>query len=505
VTLRSPRLLLALAALIVVRPAQGADPAPVAGAPPPSVTKAPGQSDAAVAVETDLRAEYLAGAPIGLVLRLRNTTGAAVSVADLSSRPWLVEFVLTPEGKQVTRRKNTPPAVDAGREVSLPPQGQRQTTLEVPLSSKLGPGRYTLAIQVDLGGGRLVSVPPTPFVIAPAKVLSVDFAECDDPRGGAATLFSHQATGGQDLYLWSGADPTAPVMAAASFLLRAPNPTAPRLSRVQAGSTERRHVLWLEGDRFVHFARIDVGAVRGNAGKVETPWPRVQILGAPATDGAGLLQVPLWVPAPKGAGGDLRLLTVDERGRPVFRRLTTLSAPPTDLQVLVDDVGAVQIALLTGGNLDLYSVRPGLDDAARTAALPIPGRRALKSAPGEQLVGVRPVLLPEKEGQPGGRALLVASTLGEQLSLRALSFKGEAVGAPLTQAWPAGSSLKDFSPDRAGGAGLLVERAGALAWIEGGKSSPVSALPSPYALCRDRDDRPLVRGGGDRLGARPLR
>ncbi len=101
--------------------------------------------------------------------------------------------------------------------------------------------------------------------------------------------------------------------------------------------------------------------------------------------------------------------------------------------------------------------------------------------------------------------LLVASTLGEQLSLRALSFKGEAVGAPLTQAWPAGSSLKDFSPDRAGGAGLLVERAGALAWIEGGKSSPVSALPSPYALCRDRDDRPLVRGGGDRLGARPLR
>jgi hypothetical protein len=485
--------LLAITLSLSLPVARAADPAPVAVAPagaPPSgaAAAAPG-----LGVKSDLRAEYLAGDLIFVQLNLKNGSTAAISAPDIAQRPWLVDFELGMPGGNRQHRRTTAPAQDAGQTISLRPKGERSTLLEIPLSDTLKPGTYTLRMTVDLGAGRSAAIGPETIVVAAARPVHADLRSQRDPRGPGPILWVHQAARGFDVYLHDSPTVAAPEAGRSAWLLHSDAAILPVLSRTKAGGGGSQHLLWTTGDRSIHFARIDDQRIRGSVGRIETPWPKVELRGEPATDSAGVLHVPLWIPAPKGSGGELRLLSVDDRGRPAFRRMALLTAPPLELSTTVDDSGAVHVLVRQATLLDLYTASPGLDDKSRTEALPVPGRRIASAEAGETWLTARFGLIADSGEQAGGLMVLLLSTAGGQLQPRWLGLRGSVNRTPAPVPWPEGQTLLELLVGATDLPGLLVRGPdGRTAWLEGG-TTPVRLPEGRWALARSADNTALIR------------
>jgi hypothetical protein len=78
------------------------------------------------------------GEPIQLTIRVHNPDEIAVTVPDLTNRPWLVIFETTdPSGVQRTLF-STPPISDPGQRWAIGPGERREAHFQVPTSRQLG-------------------------------------------------------------------------------------------------------------------------------------------------------------------------------------------------------------------------------------------------------------------------------------------------------------------------------------------------------------------------------
>lgn len=479
-------------------PALNASPdaaATVATAP----VEAPVEHIAGASITAALRGEYLAGDPILVTVRVANTGTAAVTVPDLGSRPWLVSFLFTRDGKGgSTTRKTTPPAKDSGQTVSIPVRGQRQTLLEVPTSSTLPVGVHTLNVQVEINGkretiasGRITIVPPTPAQVD----LGWDVA--NDRNGWLAPWLHRTQDAGADLYLHQAPFAQPGRTTINHFLTHIDRAdVAPRLTAARANEAWNRYVVWPIGARGLQYTRLQGQGQPATAVRtVEAPWPSVALLGRGATDTAGRLLQPLWVPAPK-AGGEVRVLTVDGRGTTRFQRLTRLDQRPPELGVTVDGSGSALFLVAGGPNLDLYAMRPEATTAqADGKDLPVPGKRIWQGAPGSAVLAARFGTLPSTDHFAGGIAVLLAVSDGTTVTSHWLSLEGRRIIDLPWTTLPAGGSVVSLVPDGYQPAALVVQAVdGSRQVLQGAASAPLSPAASTA----------VVRAGDGTLVARSL-
>lgn len=476
---------------------------PATGAPTPSApaTAAPASADPATAppsatapaaglsVSADLRDEYLAGQDLLVLINLVNGGSSPVTVPDLTARPWRVKFRFTLPSGQVQNRFNTPPAQEPTASWTIPARGQKRVLLAVPSGEGLKEGSYTLAIEVDLGD-RKETLPARPIRLVQAKPVSGHLAPDAllAERDGLAALWLHQATKGFDLYL-ATLDARAPERGARNdFLAHLEQRVDPRLTAARPGAGDR-YVVWAASDRSLGYLRIEGGRVEGAVRTLDLPWPKAELIGQGGTDARGRLHVPLWIPAPQGSGGELRLASVDERGRPQFRKMTSLPARPAQVRTVVDVAGGVNVMVMRPGLVDLYTLRPDYPDE-----VPVPGERLWAAEEGQELAEVRFGGIPAVEGQAGGLGALVLWRQAGVLEGQWVSLQGKALQRVPATPLAADARVLAVTPRGKEAPGLVVQPAsGAARYVEGASSQGLGALPSGgWDLVRDGQARPLL-------------
>jgi len=362
----------------------------------------------------------ITGAPLVADLEVENTTDAPVDFPDLATRPDLIRFELRYEGKR-ERRYNTPDPAAAGAVWTLQPGDQRELRLEIPASAGIPAG--PIRIHTSLHHTQ------TPTLL-PALSLSRQRASpaAGDLRGASADA----GTRHQDV-VWVHQDGDE-----AHLVLHHPTPdhqhlelvlspieatAQPWLSRSRIDTLGERSVVWQTGPQRLHVLRLRAQRVRGTPRAYDLPWPTMEIAGSPVTDREGRLHVPVWIPAPAGSGGELRLASFTEAGAPSFQRMSRRAERPTQVLTTIDASGSPMFLVLWQSGVDLYAQRGA-------AHLPLTGRplwrptddsRALRLALGD---------LPARASSPGALAVLLATRSEVGIATQWLSVQGAVLDAP---------------------------------------------------------------------------
>lgn len=405
-----------LLALLVLLPAVAVaqeEPAPEA-----APTELPPPAKAPVEVRTDLRPEYIHGETLLVRFTVANTGSAPASFPDLAKRPWLVRFELVDGGGRKQVWYTTPPEEDPGGGWTIPPRAQRKVLLEIPSSSRLKKGKYSLTVSIQ-NGEELLLLPKHELTVVEANPVAGDtLLESDGvERNGYHTVWVQKASQGFDLYLHHADGRNPSVTVGDYHLAHLDDSIDPVLSAARSQDRWSRHVVWQSGPQRVDYLRLDGQEMRGQPDHFETPYPKAELFGRPSTDAAGGLHVPLWIPAPKGAGGQLMVVSLEERGEPAYRNVARYDRRPDYLGTTVDSGGNMRLLLQTANNLDVYTITAGTQ-------LPGAGKRIHKADAGQPLRAIFGHL-PKTDSRPGGLAVLalVATEVG-QAEGRWLSLDG---------------------------------------------------------------------------------
>jgi hypothetical protein len=434
----------------------------------------------------ELRDEYIHDEPMLIPISLVNPGSERIEIPDLATRPWLVEFHLVlPTGNDQVR-KNATPDEDPGTRLSVTPRGQRMVLLEVPASSSLKAGEYSMEVWIRLPGETLV-LPKVKLSILPAQPLAVDLSPQQHPASQTEplpSLWLHKGLNGNDLYLHqsNGKYPTR--MISDIFLFSSASVIEPTLSASRARETSSGHVVWQDGPRAVQILRLERSSTPGAPTKLELPWPRIQLVARGITSSKGELHLPMWVPAPRGAGGTMQIVRINERGEPVFERLGHFEEQPELSLSMIDDAGRPHLLLVHSGNLDRYS--PRLENPSGQK-LPVPGTRLMRSRVDHTVIDLQVVALPDSSNRTGALALLLTSLHEQQLHHRWISLTGSLLQE---QSTPIGEQqVLAVVANGWGPPGLATRTAvGETVLIDQGRSYPLS-LPAKgdWQLYRSHD------------------
>ncbi len=455
--------------------------------------------DVPVELSADLRAEYLAGEPILVRLTASNPSAEAQSMADLDSRTWLVKFTMTDAGGGARSWHSTPPGEDPGGRWRIAPRGQRQVLLEVPSSAGLPPGDYTLEVAVD-DDGQLRELAPQPLRLAPP-----------DPVGGRAwydplavesvgfqTAWVHRAASGYDLYLHHASGDRPDALIGDYHLLHLDEAIEPILSLSRPQESWDRFIYWQSGERGIRYARLQGHALRGAPRLMEAPYPELELIGRGSTDPGGGLHVPVWIPDPSGSGGELRVVSIRERGSR-FRSAGHYRERPELVETAVDGAGELRLLVLSD-DLVLYHLSSAGD-------LPAAGELLLGGDEARWIVAARFGYLPSLEDRPGGLGILLLSEgLREEadggtspvLQGRWTSLSGRTLHTFPVVDYPPGFSPQDLLPRGYDPFVLLLKKDGVKQLLQlAPERAPRSLTWVPDArLGRDREGGIWLRGLG---------
>lgn len=467
--------------------------------PAKTPAETPVVDNSAVEVSADLRAEYLHQEDMLVRFVARNPSDVAAPFADIASRPWLVRFDITYPDGRTQPWYNTPPEVDPGQSWRIVPRGQRRALLMVPNSARLPLGDYALTVRI-MDDQRELILPTTNFSVAAPKPVG-GFVSRDVgavQSSGHQIAWLHQANSGYDLYLHHS-DGRNPGRTLADFhLLHLDDAVDPVLTLARPSERWSRFIYWQANDRRVEYVRLQGEGgdlAQSTPGRFETPYPKVAILGRGSTDAKGNLHVPLWVPAPQGAAGEVSVASVRERTGARFRRVVRLETQPTWMDSAVDGNGDLRMLLGVDGNVDLYSLDGGSD-------LPAVGRRLSQS--GANADGLTPAaarfgVLDRTEEQAGGLAILIVYMGSEQAEGVWYSLQGkELARIPALPVTP-GASVEDLLPIGRDSMVMLLRTEGGQSVVVPSSGAPKGVGTDTGVLIQDAQGeiylRSLVAGG----------
>jgi hypothetical protein len=472
------------ALLILLLAASPADAEPISGA----------------TLSADLRAEYLAGSPLLVTIEARNETDQTITVPDLSVRHDLIRFeIRTPSGETQTRRTLVENPVD--KKWSIPPRGKREVLLEVPSASTLKPGDYEVAVHFTLGETEHTLEPRSIRLSRPAPVAAdLTVAALPSERAGDWTPWLHKAGENYDLYLHrtTTTDPTR--TAAEDYLTRLGILTEPSLTAARPADASDRYVVWTEGARTIGLARLQGHRLRAAPQSLDAPWPAVSLAARGATGSDGRLYQPLWIPAPRGTAGEIRVLVAEMDGQATYRKLGRYDQRPDLVRTVVTDAGSALFLLTTDGHLDLYTVQPA-DTRAKQESLPVPGDRLLSADPGAVVRDVRFTILPSTASFAGGLAMMGLFATAEGLQPRWMGLSGVPITTGSHITLPEGATVVDVSPNGLSAPGLLLRlKGGSLRYQEGGFYQDLGRIQGDVALDRS-EGTALLRTISKPIGA----
>lgn len=357
-------------------------------------------------VSARVHAEALVGFPVVVAFTIKNESAATQMFPDLAARPHLARFSITgPRGK--SERYNTPPAFDVASTWSLAPRSERNVLLEIPSSAGFPAGDYTVTVSVQDPGGTLTFAPvnltlatPKPMAGTPvweptiAQNLGTIFPWVQDRQGapGAAAA----------LYLMQF-DARAQTRAVANYWLAdLASAVDPVLTRSRAGESFSRYVYWLvpgTSTATMGFGRLDGTSLR-SVKTASLPYPTAELFDRGITDARGQLVLPLWVPAPVGKGGSLKIWTVNERGAQSLRNMVDLPSRPNVHATAIDAASNLLVAIGVTGGVDVYRA-----DTTQPPEIPARGTRHWAAMAGWTPAAVAFDVLPDAASRPGGLSL----------------------------------------------------------------------------------------------------
>lgn len=451
---------------------------PVPGVNAPDVTRAAGV-EASLSSGLVARAEFpdeaLHGFPVVVNLEVRNPTDSPQKCPDFSTRPHLVHFKLTSPTGQVSERFNTPPAFDTGGEWALPPGSRRSVRLEIPSSGGFAAGEWKVTV---LAGepGAVTTFPEKALRLSPARPAggAAYYDKLIANASGAVFPWVHQAASGFDVYVdhyTPGASGRLLARYHAAHLTAVATPVISRGAPVNARS---RHLYWTVGASGLAIAKLEgLGAV-ARLQSVDMPWPSAVPIARGVTTGRQALAVPLWIPAPRGTGGEVKLLWVDERGATAYKSVADLPLPATRAETAIDAGGNPVLALAHARGIDVYRA-----DGNLPAHLPASGKRAWEADGGWSTAALAFDTHPERGTHPGGLVLIALqlatttdavsggpTTIGRTLRL---DLTGAVVdtGAPVP--WSGPTEITAVLPDGYGPLRYLARAPDGSAWygVEG--------------------------------------
>lgn len=470
----------------------------------PAADDAPADAPAAQAavagatVEADLRQEYIQGEPILVRLTASNPGQSTLEFPDLASRPHLVKFeLIDPQGKKQVWY-STPPDQDDGRTWKLPVRGQRTVLLQIPQSQRLKAGTYTLTVKIE-GHGDLS---PTTLRLAKAKPVAGDvvFEPRGATRAGHQTVWVHQAKEGFDLYLHHADGRNPNRLVADHHLAHMDKAVQPHLSLSTPQARWERYVYWQRDDRTIEFFRLEGQGLIGPTRRIQTPYPKIELMGRASTDPHGMLNAPVWIPAPSGGRGELKVLSTGEREAPTYRNVVQLKEKPAWIETGLDTGGNLRILVPGPNGLDLYTLLAGVQLPA--------GGKALARPEGEGAELLTPVagrfgVLAESDGRPGGLAILVLfERVDGSLEGRWYGLDGTEQGrvAPVTP--PPKSEIVDILPLSYDDFGVLLRTPTGLAYAKPSEPlAPINGVKQGTLLHQEGTTwiRSLEEGGPIRL------
>lgn len=439
-------------------------------------------------ISLGLRSEYLVGEKVLVPITFANGGTTPVTVPDLSSRPWLVSFKIESADGRTQRRRTAPPEMDSGRTVTLAPRARRFTLLELPSGSAFPAGAYTLTATVDLDG-KSVELPPVAVeLVQPRPVAGL---AARTTRNSFDTLWVHQAEDGFDMYLHQ-LDAAKPANARGHWYLgHVDQRIEPVLAEAAAADSTSRWVVWLQGGRELTLAQIQGTSFGDVPRSLTVPWPKVALAAAPMMDGRGRIGVPLWVPAPAGNAGEVRILAFGDRGTPVFRRVGKYKLRPT-VRTVVDDAGNTHMLVGHGTSVDLFSSRA---DVPERLELPVAGRRLIDLAQDEKLLDARFVVLPTAGGKKGGLTVQLTTRRAAGAATRLVSMGGTSLAElppiPMTEA----DRVVRAVPGGWLQPGVVIARDGALRLEQPSGTAPLGGITDGQAgwqVVRAADGQPML-------------
>lgn len=478
--------------------AQAQDTPPAEPAPQEPSAAAEAPAVAVLELSSDIRAEYLHRAPMLVRLSVTNSGGAKGSFPDLKARPHLVHFEFVDErGKKVVYR-NTAPSSDTNTQWSLGPRGRKQVLLEIPQSQTLKPGAYTLTVRIKDPAGEK-ALDPVKLQVVPVRPQAgeLTFEPLGAKRGGHQVVWLQDGEQGYDVYLHH-ADAKDPVRELADYhLAHLEQPATPVLALAQPGQRWDRHVYWQRDARSLQVVRLD-GQANASAPKViQTPYPKIEVMGRGVSDGDGGLHIPVWIPAPKGSGGELMVISLRDGGTRSYRSLSRYDQRPAWLETGVDSGGNLRVVLPNDGNLDQYTVLSATE-------LPGAGKRLVdvKVTPTPPLAASYGVI-PAAQGQSGGLGLFALLETAEPGVAQGVWFSLDGKQVAQGPKLPLGpGSVQDVLPmGRDDFAVLMLQEDGSSVLVQPGLTPlPVEKLDRP-ALVSDgeviwvrgfQDDGPIM-------------
>lgn len=465
-----------------------------------------------------LQEVYLAGFPIRVPVVAHNTGTTVQSLPDLSARPHLVTFALTFPGGREQRRHTTAPDPEPDARWQFQPRNRRRVWLEIPSGAALDPGRYQVQVRVrdpDSGTDRTWLAAEGSFVVEPPHPVFADLSP-DHTRiaeGGWALPWLHRSQNppGLQLYLYETPLPQRTTRGTHIPLLALPDKVEPRITASRTREAADRHLYWVDDGALV-YTRIRGQGLRHAPRRVGLPYPRWEPLARGSTDPAGGFHLPVWIPAPSGRGGEVRIVSVDDTGRARFRKAVRLPVRP-EAAATVDAAASLRLALVHGGKLDLYTVRTGAGQARPAAGVRLfaPARNPEAEPPAHPLPpadGATFGLLPATEDHPGGLAVFAWSHTGRDPALVTGSWfsldgthLGPVPGVPL----PPGAEIRSVIPGGTSSLAVLWREADGRGWVRAtdwdgpaaaGDLSPHDALRAGtgarWWLLRTHDGRGIV-------------
>ncbi len=460
VTYWAPMRLLCLVLLAAAPPALAAGPAAPAAPAAPVATAQAGppretfdvpvmaQSPTGLTLSANLRDEYLAGLPILVELRAGNVGTAPVTTPDLNQRPHLVHFLLTSPAGKKTERYSTPPAFDTGGDWTIAPRNERAVLLEVPSSAALEPGNWRLEVLVG-DGATAVRLPEVKLLISPPRPVAGDllWEPTIERNSGALVPWVHRAAKGWDVYLNQYAAAKPDSLLVHHRLFRSSTAIVPQMALTQANTARSRWLYWQGSAGELRTIRLEGGRVTGTVRSLGIPWASAVPLARGISDETGGLTLPFWVPAPKGTGGAVRMLTMSERGQVSYQVVADFPARPPIAETAIDAAGRAVLVLGHERGLDVYR-----SDPKREARLPVEGARAWKAGDGWTTAAVAFDALPAQDGRPGGLSVVAAQLLPgvdkvpAQYRTLYIDLAGKLLSTSAAQPWLGPSTLQALVP-----------------------------------------------------------
>ena len=445
-------------------------------------------SHLSLAAEPDISASMqpvqFKGSPLVVDFEIHNSSASALVMPDLSARPDLVRFELR-QRRVRERRYNTPDEGTASATWQMPAGAQRELRLEVPGSAGLPVGPLTVDIEVRTSAPQTLQTQRVE-VVHPAPV-----------SGDLSGLTAAPGTQHPDV-IWVHAHNDSHILVLQHHrgerryqlaLSDLSQTIQPWLSRSRRDALGERSVVWLTGANRLHVLRMRGQRTRGKPSSINLPWPAAQIISHPSTDRDGTLRVPMWIPAPSGDQGELRLATVSGKQPAQFPKILSLSARPEQVLNTVDATGRAVVYVMQADRVDTFTppAQTGLPWTRRTLWQATSGRVASRIALGD---------FPATEGFPGGTALLLATNWSEGTATHWRTLQGELLQGhalvphqgrlqqlvPRGEDWPAllfegGTVVVGDTQRTVTGSGHLATAQDALMWRTLTQKGPVRDRP----------------------------